>query len=34
MLVEDSNGMSEVVFACLLVSEDEKSISWMIDTFK
>ena len=34
MLVEDSNGMSEVVFVCLLVSEDENSISWMIDTFK
>ena len=27
MLVEDSNGMSEMVFVCLLASEDENCIS-------
>ena len=34
LLCEDSNGMSEVVFVCLLVTEDQESITWMLDTFK
>lgn len=34
MLCEDSNGLSEIVFVCLLVSEDQESMQWMIDTFK
>lgn len=34
MLVEDSNGLSEIVTVCILVSEDAKSIEWMLETFK
>lgn len=34
MLCEDSNGFSEIVFVCLLVSEDQSSMQWMMDTFK
>ncbi len=34
LLCEDSNGMSEVVFVCLLVMEDQLSITWMMETFK
>ena len=34
MLCEDSNGLSEIVFVCLLISEDQESMQWMIDTFK
>lgn len=33
-LCEDSNGLSEIVFACLLVSEDQESMTWMMETFK
>lgn len=32
MLCEDSNGLSEIVFVCLLVSKDQESMQWMIDT--
>ena len=34
MLCEDSNGLSEIVFVCLLISKDQESMQWMIDTFK
>lgn len=34
LLCEDSNGLSEIVFVCLLVSEDQESMVWMMDTFK
>ena len=34
LLCEDSNGMSEIVFVCLLVTEDQPSITWMMETFK
>ncbi len=34
MLCEDSNGQSEVVAACLLVTEDADSVMWMMETFK
>ena len=34
MLAEDSNGNSSIICTCLLVSEDQESISWMIATFK
>lgn len=34
MLVEDSNGQSEIVFTCLLVHEDRDSVKWMMETFK
>ena len=34
MLVEDSNGESEIVMACVLASEDSDSIQWMVDAFK
>ena len=34
MLVEDSNGQSEIVFTCLLVHEDHDSVKWMMETFK
>ena len=34
MLVEDSNGQSEIVFTCLLVNEDHDSVKWMMETFK
>ena len=34
MLVEDSNGQSEIVAVCLLVTEDANSMTWMVDTFK
>ena len=34
MLVEDSNGQSEIVFICILVHEDHDSVKWMMDTFK
>lgn len=34
LLCEDSNGMSEIVFVCLLVMEDQPSILWMMETFK
>lgn len=34
MLCEDSNGQSEIVSVCLLVTEDASSMAWMIDTFK
>ena len=34
MLAEDSNGNSSIVCTCLLVSEDQENISWMITTFK
>ena len=33
-LSEDSNGQSEISAACLLVSEDSRSIKWMVETFK
>jgi zinc finger SWIM domain-containing protein 3 len=34
MLVEDSNGLSEIVAVCILVSEDTEGIQWMIEQFK
>ena len=34
MLVEDSNGESEIVSVCILTSEDSESIQWMVDIFK
>lgn len=34
MLCEDSNGQSEIVAVCLLVTEDANSMTWMADTFK
>ena len=34
MLCEDSNGQSEVVATCLLVTEDADSMTWMFDAFK
>ena len=34
MLSEDSNGQSEIVAVCLLVTEDVSSMTWMMDTFK
>ena len=34
IICEDSNGQIEVVTLCLLVSEDENSIKWMMNTFK
>ena len=33
-LCEDSNGMSEIVGLGMLVTEDEESLKWLIDTFK
>lgn len=34
MLVEDSNGQSEIVSVCILACEDTDSIQWMMDIFK
>ena len=34
MLCEDSNGQSEIIAVCLLVTEDASSMTWMMDTFK
>ena len=34
MLVEDSNGQSEIVAVRLLATEDANSMTWMVDTFK
>ena len=34
MLCEDSNGQSEIVAVCLLVTEDANSMTWMANTFK
>jgi zinc finger SWIM domain-containing protein 3 len=34
MVCEDSNGQSEIVSVCLLVSEDADSITWMMNSFK
>ncbi len=34
MLCEDSNGQSEIVAVCLIVSEDSLSVKWMINAFK
>ena len=34
MLCEDSNGMSEIICVCLLVSEDANSITWMLEALK
>ena len=34
LLCEDSNGQSEIIGVCLLVSEDTSSMKWMMDTFK
>lgn len=34
MLVEDSNGESEIVCVCILVSEDSESIKWMLEMFQ
>ena len=31
---EDSNGQSEIIAVCLLVTEDAESIVWMMDSFK
>ena len=30
----DSNGDSEIVSVCLVITEDASSMTWMIDTFK
>lgn len=34
MLCEDSNGQSEIVAVCLLVTEDSDSMTWMMEAFK
>ena len=34
MLCEDSNGPSEIVAVCLLVTEDANSMTWMANAFK
>ena len=34
LLCEDSNGLSEIVFVCLLVTEDKGSLQWMLEMFK
>ncbi len=34
MVVEDSNGQSEIVAVCILVREDRESMSWMMEAFK
>ena len=34
LLCEDSNGLSEIVFVCLLVTEDQESMQWMLEMFK
>ena len=34
MLCEDSNGQSEVVAVCLLVTEDGDSMTWMMEALK
>ena len=34
MLCEDSNGQSEIIAVCLLVTEDSFSMTWMMNTFK
>ena len=34
MLSEDSNGQSEIICVCFLVSGDSDSLKWMIETFK
>ena len=34
LLCEDSNGQSEIVAVCLLVSEDVNSMKWMLDVFR
>ena len=34
MLVEDSNGQSEIVAVCMLVTEDRDSMCWMFEAFK
>lgn len=34
MLCEDSNGQSEIIAVCLLVSEDAESMKWMMETLK
>ena len=34
LLCEDSNGQSEIVGVCLLVSEDVVSMKWMLNAFK
>ena len=34
MLCVDSNGQTEVVAVCILVSENVDCISWMVSTFK
>ena len=34
MLCEDSNGQSEIIAVCLLVTEDASSMMWMMETFK
>ena len=34
MLVEDSNGQSEIVAVCMLVTEDRDSTCWMFEAFK
>ena len=34
LLCEDSNGLSEIVFVCLLVTEDKDNLQWMLEMFK
>lgn len=34
MLCEDSNGQSEIVAVCLLVTEDSDSMTWMMEASK
>ena len=34
MLTEDSNGQSEIVAVCLLVTEHRESMSWMMEAFQ
>ena len=34
MLCEDSNGQSEIIAVCILVTENAEGIRWMFETFK
>ncbi|XP_043277800.1 uncharacterized protein [Venturia canescens] len=34
MVVEDSEGSTEIIAVCILVNEDEDSMAWLLQTFK
>lgn len=34
IVVEDSNGTSEIVAVCILMYEDRHSVTWFFETFK